>query len=261
MLAKKLNYKTLLFMIITVSAVLTIACGSADAPAPVAPAPAAPAPAAPVPAAPAPAAPAPAAPAPAPAAPAPVAPTRVSTTITVVLDNVGSPQFRNEKGTWPDVMFHGFFGFQEPLLGWVPTFDGDGNAIVDTEEACHAPYIATGWEWELPAKSGGTVTMDGKKLERLDEADFGDLANQGVIRVFLRDDIDFFRSIDGQLVNIGNLTAEDVAWSFNDAGSENVNSAHSNSSQAYEFYKPWKAVDKYIAEALVAVFPRTPLSA
>ena len=62
-----------------------------------------------------------------------------SVTITVVLDNVGTPQFRNVKGTWPDVMFHGFFGFQEPVLGWEPTFDDLGNPITSTSEACHAP--------------------------------------------------------------------------------------------------------------------------
>ena len=238
-----------------------LACSSSDEESDSAPA-AAPAPA-PAPAtAPAPAAPAPAtAPAPAasvatavPASSAPAVPVRVSTTITVVLDNVGTPQFRNEKGTWPDVMFHGFFGFQEPVLGWEPTFDSKGFPIVGTSEACHAPFVATRWEWELPAKSGGTVTMDGKKLETLDEADLSDIAVQGVIRVFIRDDIDFYRFIDGDMVNIGNLTAEDVAWSFNDAGSTNLNSAHSNSSQAYEFYKEWKAVDKYVAEAPARAF-------
>ena len=166
--------RTLWFVAVGIVALMLIGVGCGSAP-DVAPGPGAPAPAAPAPAAPAPAAPAPAIPAP--AAPAPESPTRVSRTITVVLDNVGSPQFRNEKGTWPDVMFHGFFGFQEPLLGWEPTFDSEGNAIVDTEEACHAPFVATGWEWELPSKSGGTVSMDGKKLERLDEADLSDLAS------------------------------------------------------------------------------------
>jgi ABC-type transport system substrate-binding protein len=151
-------------------------------------------------------------------------------------------------------MFHGFFGFQEPVLGWEPTFDDDGFPIVNTDLACHAPMIATGWEWELPAKSGGTVTMDGKKLEGLDDADLSDIAEQGKIRVFLRDDIDFYRSVDGEMVNIGPLTAEDVAWSFNDAGSTNLNSAHSNSSQAYEFYKEWTAVDTYVAEAPARAF-------
>ncbi|MCH8311329.1 MAG: hypothetical protein IIB17_12660, partial [Chloroflexi bacterium] len=134
------------------------------------------------------------------------------------------------------------------------TFDKDGFPITDTDLACHAPMVATGWEWTLPAKSGGTITMDGKKLETLDQADLSDITNQGVIRVFIRDDIDFYRSIDGELVNIGPLTAEDVAWSFNDAGSTNLNSAHSNSSQAYEFYKEWKAVDTYIAEAPARAF-------
>ena len=254
--------KLWLVIIASLIALVAVACSSEEetVPAPADLVPAAPAPAAPAPAAPAPAAPAPAAapaaapaPAPAPAVAAPVV-ARSSQTITVVLDNVGTPQFRNVKGTWPDVMFHGFFGFQEPVLGWEPTFDSKGFPIVNTDLACHAPMIATGWEWELPAKSGGTVKMDGKKLERLDEADLSDIVNQGTIRVFIRDDIDFYRSIDGELVNIGPLTAEDVAWSFNDAGSVNINSAHSNSSQAYEFYKEWKAVDTYVAEAPARAF-------
>ncbi len=244
--------------LIAIAAMAMVACGGAEeAPTPAAPAPSAPAPA---PAAPAPAATAPsapsqaAAPTAAPAAiqptPAPAIPTeQAAITITVAFDNVGTPQFRNVKGTWPDVLFHGFFGFQEPLLGWEPTYDDEGNPIRSTGEACHAPFVATGWEWELPSKDGGTIRMDGKKLENLDEADLTDPANQGTIRVFIREGIDFYRSDGGNLVKVGPLTAEDVAWSFNDAGSENTNSAHSNSSQAYEYYKPWRAESDYVAVA------------
>ena len=58
----------------------------------------------------APAAAAPAAAAPAPAAPAAAA-AESATTITAVLDNVGAAQFRMSKGIWPDVMFHGYYGF------------------------------------------------------------------------------------------------------------------------------------------------------
>ena len=244
--------------LVAIAAMAVAACGGAEEAPAAAPAPAAPAaaPAAPAPAAPAPAAPAPQAAAPA-AAPAPVQPTpapaipteQSAVTITVAFDNVGTPQFRNVKGTWPDVMFHGFFGFQEPLLGWEPTYDAQGNPIRAVGEACHAGYVATGWEWELPSKDGGTVKMDGKALENFDDADLSDIANQGLIRVFIRDDIDFYRAEGGDLVKMGPLTAEDVAWSFNDAGSENTNSAHSNSSQAYEYYKPWRAESDYVAVA------------
>ena len=239
--------------LVAIAAMALAACGGAEE-APAAPAPAAPAAAAAAPAAPAPAAPAPAAPAAAPApvqpTPAPAIPTEQSAvTITVAFDNVGTPQFRNVKGTWPDVMFHGFFGFQEPLLGWEPTYDDQGNPIRTVGEACHAGYVATGWEWELPSKDGGTVKMDGKGLENFDDADLSDIANQGLIRVFIRDDIDFYRAEGGDLIKMGPLTAEDVAWSFNDAGSENTNSAHSNSSQAYEYYKPWRAESDYVAVA------------
>ena len=243
--------------LVAIAAMALAACGGAEE-APAAPAPAAPtaaaAPAAPAPAAPAPAAPSTQAVAPAPApvqpTPAPAIPTEQSAvTITVAFDNVGTPQFRNVKGTWPDVMFHGFFGFQEPLLGWEPTYDAQGNPIRAVGEACHAGYVATGWEWELPSKDGGTVKMDGKALENFDDADLSDIANQGLIRVFIRDDIDFYRAEGGDLIKMGPLTAEDVAWSFNDAGSENTNSAHSNSSQAYEYYKPWRAESDYVAVA------------
>ena len=178
-----------------------------------------------------------------------------SVTITVAFDNVGAPQFRNVEGAWPDVLFHGFFGFQEPLLGWEPTFDDQGNPIRAAGEACHAPFVATGWEWELPSKSGGTVKLGGKILESeqsgetLDDADLSDIDNQGIVRVFVREGIDFYRSVDGELTRIGELTAEDVAWSFNDSGSEDTSSSHSNSSQAYEYYKPWRAESKYVAVA------------
>ncbi len=250
------KWRLALGMALAVSLVsaFALACSSGEDEEPAAPAPPAPAAAAPAPAAPTAAA-APAAPTAAPAQPAP-APTAAmmeqpmeSVTITVVFDNVGTPQFRNVKGTWPDVLFHGFFGFQEPLLGWEPTFDDQGNPIRSTGEACHAPFVATGWEWELPSKSGGTVRMDGKQLENFDEANLDDPDNQGIIRVFIREGIDFYRSIDGELTRVGELTAEDVAWSFNDAGSENTSSAHSNSSQAYEYYKPWRAESKYVAVA------------
>lgn len=246
--------------LVAIAAMALAACGSAEPETPAATGGAqttAPA-QAPAAAATAPSAPAPSAGQAAPAAAPTAAPTEApaammdsdeSITITVAFDNVGTPQFRNVKGTWPDVLFHGFFGFQEPLLGWEPTFDDDGNPIRDTGEACHAPLVATGWEWELPAKAGGTVTMDGKLLEKLDEADLTDPDNQGTIRVFIREGIDFYRSDGGELVRVGPLTAEDVAWSFNDAGSENTNSAHSNSSQAYEYYKPWRAESEYVAVA------------
>ncbi len=258
------NWRLAFVMALAVSlvAAFALACSSDAEPEPAAPsqpAPAAPAPAAPAPAAPTAAAPAMAAPTaaaqPAPAPTAAMQPEMMeSVTITVVLDNVGTPQFRNVKGTWPDVMFHGFFGFQEPVLGWEPTFDDLGNPITSTSEACHAPFVATGWEWELPSKSGGTVKLDGKTLrndqgESLDDADLSDIDNQGIMRVFIREGIDFYRSVDGELVKVGPLTAEDVAWSFNDAGSEDTSSAHSNSSQAYEYYKPWVAESEYVAVA------------
>jgi len=271
MIRKRGSSKSLLLSITVGLALImafALACSSSDeesdttpaAPAPsTAPAPAAPAPSvpatAPAPSAPA-TAPAPSAPATAPASPAPSAPAaaRVSQTITIVFDNVGTPLFDMGKGTWPDILFHGFFGFMEPLLGWEPTFDDKGFPITSTSEACHAPLLATRWEWDLPGKDGSILTMDGKKLETFGDADLSDPDNQGVMRVFLRDDVDFYRAVDGDLVNLGRLTAADVAWSMNDAGSENTNSTNSNSSQAYEYWQPWVAVDDYVVEAPARAF-------
>ena len=169
-------------------------------------------------------------------------PERMSTTITVVLDNVGAPQFRNEKGTWPDVMFHGFFGFQEPLLGWTPSSDDTGNALVNTD-SCAAPLVITGWEWELPSKDGSSLIKLDRNLNGIDDpmksiADTAlsipkservDPGNEGIVRLFVRPGIRFYRAgDDGELVDMHELTAEDVVWSMNDAGSDNPNTAHSN---------------------------------
>ena len=130
-------------MIASVAIVALAACGSDDssssssAPA----APAAPkaaaaasgsssAPSAPAaPAAPKAAAAAAAAAAPAPAASSSAGSADSAVTITAVLDNVGAAQFRMSKGIWPDVMFHGYFGFLEPMLSWKETYDDDGNPL------------------------------------------------------------------------------------------------------------------------------------
>ncbi len=198
---------------------------------------------------------------------------RASTTITVVLDNVGAPQFRNEKGIWPDVAFHSFYGFQEPLLGWTPSEDADGNPLVNLD-TCSAPLVITGWEWELPSKDGMFAIKLDRRLEGIDDPnlsladtaiplakeDRADPEDEGVITVFIREGIDFYRSIDGEATRMHELTAEDVVWSMNDAGSDNPNTAHSNASQQYEFYKPWYVVDRYAAAAPNRAFTSDGLS-
>ena len=201
-------------------------------------------------------------------------PERMSTTITVVLDNVGAPQFRNEKGTWPDVMFHGFFGFQEPLLGWTPSEDDMGNPLVN-RDSCAAPLVITGWEWELPSKDYSTMIRLDQELNGIDDPNLGredtfvvvpkaeraEPDNEGIVRLFIRPGNNFYRAgDDGELVNMHELTAEDVVWSMNDAGSDNPNTAHSNSSQQYEFYKKWEVEDKYTAVAPNRAFTSDGLS-
>ena len=259
-------------MIATVAIVALAACGSSEpapapqqsansganvggkntAPAAPAAAPAAPAAPAAAPAAPAAAAPAAAAPAPAAAAPAAA---QSATTITAVLDNVGAAQFRMSKGIWPDVMFHGYYGFLEPMLGWKESYDENGNPIVDRSisDSCAAPHLITSWEWDLPGKDGGTVTQPGLDLD-LSAVNLDDPDNQGVMRWTVREGVDFYRSQNGEVFRTGPMTAKDVAWSANDAGSDNTDTANSNSSQAFENYKRWDAVSDFVGETPARAF-------
>ncbi|MFL2804044.1 MAG: ABC transporter substrate-binding protein, partial [Dehalococcoidia bacterium] len=216
-------------------------------------APAAPAAAPAAPAAPAAAAPAAAAPAPA-AAAAPAA-TASAVTMTAVLDNVGAAQFRMSKGIWPDVMFHGYYGFLEPMLGWNEAYDENGNPIVDRSlsDSCAAPHLITSWEWDLPATAGGTVTQPGLDLD-LSVVNLDDPDNQGVMRWTVREGVDFYMSDDGAMKKVGPMTAKDIAWSANDAGSDNTDTSNSNSSQAFENYKRWDAVSDYVGETPARAF-------
>ena len=200
-----------------VIAFAAFACGGAPEET-AAPAPAAQAPA---PAAPAPAAPAPAATA-APAQEAPAAASGEGATLTVVLDNVGSPLYRNEKATWPDNMMNYYYGFQELLVTWEPNTSGDGGKGKVSDETCEAPMLALSWEYDLPPN-------------------FDDPENQGTVTVKLREGVDFYVAEGVH----SEFTAEDAAWSFNDAGSNNPAATHSNAGEAGDWFKLWEATDKY----------------
>ena len=192
---------------------LIAACSSSDDEAAPAPAPAAKT------------APAPAAPAPAKAAPAPAtapAPAAESKTLTLVLDGVGSPMYRNEKATWPDNMYNYYFGFQELLAKWQPNDGGFRNMGAVNDDNCEVPMLATDWSYDLPDN-------------------FDDPENQGKVTLNIRQGVKFYTA-DGEH---SELTAEDVAWSFNDAGSDNPNATHSNAGEAYSWFKKWEATDKY----------------
>ena len=182
---------------------------------------------------PAPAAPAPAAPAAQPTAAAPAAPaaaeqTGQQGTLTVVLDNVGSPLYRNEKATWPDNMMNYYYGFQELLTTWEANDEGTVS-----DATCEAPMLALSWEYDLPDIDG-----DGEKGG---EGDFTDPDNQGTVTVKLRQGVDFYVASGRH----SEFTAEDAAWSFNDAGSNNPAATHSNAGEAGDWFKLWEATDKY----------------
>ena len=258
-------------MIASVAIVALAACGSDDssssssAPA----APAAPkaaaaasgsssAPSAPAaPAAPKAAAAAAAAAAPAPAASSSAGSADSAVTITAVLDNVGAAQFRMSKGIWPDVMFHGYFGFLEPMLSWKETYDDAGNPLRGVSGAlsdtCAKSHLIMSWEWDLPGKDGGTVTQPGLELD-LSVVNLDDPDNQGVMRWYVREGVDFYRSQNGEVFKTGPMTAKDIAWSANDAGSDNTDTANSNSSQAFEYYKRWDAISDYVGETPARAF-------
>jgi ABC-type transport system substrate-binding protein len=190
------------------------------------------------------------------AAPATAVVADTETTITVVLDNVGAPQFRMSKGIWPDVMFHGYFGFLEPLLGWKESYDDQGNPVVDrsVSDSCASPHLILDWSWELPAADGdGTVTMPGLDLD-LSKANLEDNDNQGTMTWNVRQGVDFYEFKDGVVSRAHEMTAADIAWSMNDAGSDNTDTANSNSSQAYENYKKWEAVSDYVGQTPARAF-------
>ena len=155
--------------------------------------------------------------APAAAAPAAAAETGQQGTLTVVLDNVGSPLYRNEKATWPDNMMNYYYGFQELLVTWEANDDGTVS-----DATCEAPMLALSWEYDLPDN-------------------FDDPENQGSVTVKLREGVDFYVA-DGVH---SEFTATDAAWSFNDAGSNNPAATHSNAGEAGDWFKLWEATDKY----------------
>ena len=195
--------------------------------------------------------------APAPAASSSAGSADSAVTITAVLDNVGAAQFRMSKGIWPDVMFHGYFGFLEPMLSWKETYDDAGNPLRGVSGAlsdtCAKSHLIMSWEWDLPGKDGGTVTQPGLELD-LSVVNLDDPDNQGVMRWYVREGVDFYRSQNGEVFKTGPMTAKDIAWSANDAGSDNIDTANSNSSQAFEYYKRWDAISDYVGETPARAF-------
>ncbi|MCH8827756.1 MAG: hypothetical protein IIB16_12425 [Chloroflexi bacterium] len=148
---------------------------------------------------------------------APAAPSGAGKTLTVVLDNVGSPLFLNAKATFPDNMFNYYFGFQEALATWATN---SANDVSDS--TCETPMLMTSWSYDLPPN-------------------FDDPDNQGVVTINIREGVDVYTA-DGRH---SELTAEDVAWSINDAGADNPASTHSNTGEAFDWFKRWEAVDRY----------------
>ena len=57
----------------------------------------------------------------------------------------------------------------------------------------------------------------------------------------LREGVDFYVASGVH----SEFTAEDAAWSFNDAGSNNPAATHSNAGEAGDWFKLWEATDKY----------------
>ena len=166
------------------------------------------------------------------AAPAQAAPAMEETAqggkLTVVLDNVGSPLYRNERATWPDNMMNYYYGFQELLTTWERS---EGDKVTDA--TCEAPMLALSWEYDLPDIDG-----DGEKGG---ENDFTDPDNQGSVTLKLREGVDFYIASGKH----SEFTAEDAAWSFNDAGSNNPAATHSNAGEAGDWFKLWEATDRY----------------
>ena len=93
--------------------------------------------------------------------------------------------------------------------------------------------LAVSWEYDLPDLNG-----DGKKGG---EGDFEDPENQGTVTLDIRQCVDMYIASGRH----SELTAEDAAWSFNDAGSNNPKATHSNAGEAGDWFKLWEATDRY----------------
>ena len=115
-----------------------------------------------------------------------------------------------------------YYGFQETLTTWEANTGGFRSKGEVTDDTCEIPMLATCWVFDLPDI-------------------FDDPENQGTVTLQIRVGVPFYTA-DGEH---SELTAADVAWSFNDAGSDNPNATHSNAGEAYSWFKRWEAPDKY----------------
>lgn len=52
----------------------------------------------------------------------------------------------------------------------------------------------------------------------------------------------------------GELTAEDVAWNYNDAGADNLQSVHDDAGEFSDMYRRWTAIDQYTAEGPIDIY-------
>ena len=114
-------------------------------------------------------------------------------------------------------MMNYYYGFQELLATWEPNEDGSVN-----DSSCEAPMLAVSWDYDLPPN-------------------FDDPENQGTVTLQLRQGVDMYVASGRH----SEFTAEDAAWSFNDAGSNNPKSTHSNAGEAGDWFKLWEATDTY----------------
>ena len=200
-----------LIPIAVMMAIVFAACSSAPEP----DAPAAPAPAAPAPAAPAPAAPAPAAPAP--AAPAPAAPAPAPAPS-------GGPtgELTVAVGNVGTPAFTGAtqaFPINRYHWAWgvaetLATLEPVTNKII--------PMIATDWSFDVEGPGAAKLTIN------------------------IRDDVPFHDTDQW-----GFVTADDVAFSMNDAGADNNQSAHDDGGEFADMWDRWTAIDNDTIEAPV----------
>ena len=70
-------------------------------------------------------------------------------------------------------------------------------------------------------------------------------SDKSMVTFKLREGVNF-RSADRDW---GEMTADDVAWSYNDAGADNVESVHDAADTIGLTWEPWVAVSKYVVEA------------
>jgi len=147
--------------------------------------------------------------------------TRQSGKLTVAMNSVQSPITDPQSLVFPTATMMVGIGIQESLFRWGINATGQGSFQV--------PNLAQSWE---VSSDQSTLTLH--------------LRPGTTVRAWDQD--------EGRVREWGDLTAEDVAWVYNRAGADNIESRHDQADVIHEVYEPFTALDEYVVRAPFKVF-------